>query len=110
MAERILMKHPVSGLIAKGFYGFSWTTSFFGGIPALFRGDFVTFLLIFAVQAVLGVFTLGIGSVVFGLIWAFFYNRYYTRKLVEKGYVFADSETRNQEALQAVGVVPVAAS
>jgi uncharacterized membrane protein len=26
MAKEILMKHPQTGVIKKGFYGFSWTS------------------------------------------------------------------------------------
>jgi hypothetical protein len=41
-----MMKNPNTGVIKKGFYGFSWTTFLFGGIPALFRGDIITGLVV----------------------------------------------------------------
>lgn len=38
MATVVMLKHPETGIVTKGFYGFSWTTFFFGCLPALFRG------------------------------------------------------------------------
>jgi hypothetical protein len=99
-----MMKHRQSGLVKTGFYGFSWTTLFFGMFPALFRGDFITFIGGFVVLAILGIVTVGVGAAVAMLIWAFFYNRYYTRRLLEQGYEFADSETKTSEAKLRLGV------
>ena len=84
MATVVMMKHPQTGLVQKGFFGFSWTTFFFGGWPAIFRGDFIVGVMFVVLQF----FTFGIASI----IWAFLYNKSYTRKLLEKGYQFADSE------------------
>jgi hypothetical protein len=39
MASSILIKHPDSGLMKKGYYGFSWTYLFFGFFVPLFRGE-----------------------------------------------------------------------
>ena len=58
--------------------GFSWTTFFFGGWPAIFRQDW----LMGAVILVLSVFTWGLA----GIIFAFFYNKIYLKSLFEKGY------------------------
>ena len=104
MASTVMLKHRDSGLVKRGFYGFSWTTLFFGFFPALFRGDFITFLGGFAVLIVLGVFTIGIGSGIAMIVWAFWYNKYYTRKLLERGYMFADSEGVVAEAKTKLGV------
>jgi len=58
--------------------GFSWTTFFFGGFPALFRGDWLTGILI-----IIGcMFTWG----VVGIVMAFLYNKMYAKKLFDKGY------------------------
>lgn len=87
-----------------GYYGFSWTTLFFGGFPALFRGDFLTFMGAFVVLFLLGI---GIHPFVIPLamfVWAFFYNGYYTKKLLEKGYAFSDSQHTNEEAARELGV------
>ena len=35
MATRISMRHKESGIMKVGYYGFSWTTFFFGFFPAL---------------------------------------------------------------------------
>ena len=105
MAEKILMKHKESGLITDGFYGFSWTTLLFGALPALFRGDFATFLVGFAVLVILAIATFGIGAYIAAFIWSFQYNKYYTRRLLERGYVLAGTEVENAKAASVLGVV-----
>lgn len=104
MATRIAMKHRESGLMKDGFYGFSWTTFFFGAFPALFRGDFLTFIGVFVVIAIIAVVTIGIGAWPAMIVWAFMYNKYYTRKLIEKGYAFAGSDGDNAMAAAALGI------
>ncbi|NUB24430.1 hypothetical protein [Azospirillum brasilense] len=96
MATVVMMKHPQTGLTKKGFVGFSWTTLFFGGFPALFRGDWVIGL----VLIILSVVTWGIA----GIIAAFLYNKHYTTKLIESGYQFADTEALNTIARAKLGV------
>lgn len=96
MATIVMMKHRETGLVKKGFVGFSWTTLFFGGFPALFRGDF----LIGLVFILLAVLTGGLSNIIV----AFFYNKQYTTKLVEAGYQFADNEGLNTLARAKLGV------
>jgi hypothetical protein len=91
-----MLKHPKTGILKKGFFGFSWTTLFFGGFPAIFRGD----LLIGVLFLILQWFTFGLA----GLIWAFIYNKTYTTKLIEQGYEFADSPTLVNEARAKLGI------
>lgn len=104
MAKSIQLKHKTSGIMKTGYFGFSWTTLFFGGFPALFRGDFLTFIGTFVVLFLIGIVTFGVGAFIAMFIWAFFYNGYYTRKLLEKGYVFSDFQNTTQEAARVLGV------
>lgn len=104
MATKIALRHRDSGIVKDGFYGFSWTTFFFGFLPALFRGDFITFIGGFVITVIIGFMTLGFGAFFIGFVWAFMYNRYYTRKLLERGYVMAGSETENTTAALALGI------
>ncbi len=104
MAHKVALKNPTNGLTTTGFYGFSWTTLFFGFFPAIFRKDFLTFGLGLVIYVLLAVVTVGIGSLVASIAWAFMYNKYYTRKLITQGYRFADSDEVNKAAAQALGV------
>jgi hypothetical protein len=97
MATTIPMHHPQTGIQKTGIYGFSWTTFFFGGLPAFFRGDIVVGVCVI----IAGVFTCWIAP----FIWAFMYNKRYTLALVEKGYVFVGSEAENARAKQKLGIV-----
>jgi hypothetical protein len=91
-----MMKHPRTGLVKSGVIGFSWTTFFFGGFPAMFRGDWIFGLILI----VLNILTFGVA----GLIAAFVYNKHYTTKLIEQGYELADSEALNTLARAKLGV------
>jgi hypothetical protein len=69
---------------------------FWGGFVPLFRGDILMSLLVFLVQ----IPTCGFGTI----IWAFFYNRSYTTKLIEQGYQLADDEHRMMIAREKLGM------
>ncbi|MDA8384275.1 MAG: hypothetical protein M0037_14695 [Betaproteobacteria bacterium] len=96
MATKILLQHPVTGLVKTGFYGFSWTTLFFGGWPALFRGDFLMAFVFIVLEYV----TFGLS----GLVLAFTYNKIFTTKLIEGGYVLAGSAGENALAAAKLGI------
>jgi hypothetical protein len=96
MAQIVMLRNPQTGIVKKGFYGFSWTTFFWGGLPALFRGDILVGLGV----VVLSILTWGVA----GFLWAFFYNKHYTLKLIEQGYQFADSEGKVALARAKLGV------
>ena len=108
MARWIMLKHRESGIIKRGYYGFSWTTFLFGGFPALFRGDFTSFIGFFVITIVLALLTYGIAGWFTGIFWAFFYNKYYTRRLLERGYQFADLPVVVEHACARLGVRPPA--
>lgn len=104
MAKVIQLKHSATGLTKNGFYGFSWTTFFFGPFVPLFRGDFLTFLGYFAVVLIISIFTAGIGGFFCFFIWSFFYNSFYTKKLIERGYEFSGTPEQNNEAATDLGI------
>jgi hypothetical protein len=110
MATKIALKHKQSGVTKLGYYGFSWTTFFFGFFPALFRGDFLTFIGGFVVSTIIGILTLGMGLLFINLVWAFMYNKYYTRKLLEGGYELVGSSGDNTLAASALGIVSPASA
>lgn len=96
MATVVNMRNPKTGLTKKGVVGFSWTTLFFNGFPALLRGDF----LIGIALMVAGIFTIGFS----GIFAAFVYNKYYTTKLLENGYEFNDTPKKVSLAEQKLGI------
>lgn len=74
----IYFKQPNSGKLREAPVGFSWTTLFFGFLPALLRGHWTVAL----IMALLSVLTLGIS----GLIFPFIYNAMYIKHLIAEGY------------------------
>lgn len=96
MAWDIRMRHPQSGIVTRGVIGFSWTTLFFSGFPALFRGDLLTGTLVLLLSCS--------SFWIAAIIWAFLYNKVYTRGLLEKGYVFDDDPRKVAEARFVLGM------
>ena len=99
MAKRVALIHPQTGLMKSGFYGFSWTFLFFGWFVPLFRGELMIALLHFTITVI----TIGLWQIIF----AFLYNKQYTTRLLEKGYVLNDSAEVNEEARQRLGIARV---
>ena len=99
MAKKVVLIHPQTGLLKSGFYGFSWTFLFFGWFVPLFRGELLIALMHFAITVI----TFGIWQIIF----AFLYNKQYTSRLLEKGYILNDTEEVNEEARQKLGIVKV---
>lgn len=97
MATAVMIKHPASGMIKKGYFGFSWTYLFFGWWVPLIRGEVGIAL----IHLVFTTITFGLWQ----LIVAFLYNKQYmTRMVVEKGFVLADSESTNTLARLKLGM------
>lgn len=92
------MAHSIISLEQNGItkaapIGFSWTTLFFGPIPALLRGH----ILMGAILLALAIITAGISSI----IAAFIYNKMYVTYLIEKGYRFKDVQRgKSKEDIQ----------
>lgn len=77
MATSIVLKHE-DGRVKESFVGFSWTCFFFGPFVPLLRGDYVNALICFLLSM-----CFGIGNIVY----AFIYNKMYTKNLIERfGY------------------------
>ena len=66
--------------------GFSWTTLFFGPLPALFRGDLKWAAIQFIANVAVGSVTLGFGLIVTFAIFAFIYNHRYEQDLRAAGW------------------------
>ena len=128
MAKIVMMKHEKTGVVKKGFYGFSWTLFFFSGFPALLRGDVLTgwsiigfyfvynialFLILFhslhdVIPVWFGMFVLASSAVsslfTLNVACAFVYNKRYTLHLLEQGYQFCDTPTIVTEAKMKLGI------
>ena len=99
MAKKVALIHPQTGVMKSGFYGFSWTFLFFGWFVPLFRGELMIALLHFTITVI----TIGLWQIIF----AFLYNKQYTTRLLEKGYVLNDTVEVNEEARQRLGIAKV---
>lgn len=96
MATRVLMRHPSSRLIKKGYFGFSWTYLFFGWLVPLFRGE----LVVAALHLFFTIITLGIWQI----ITAFLYNRQFMTRQLEKGYELYDELITMKLARMKIGI------
>ena len=92
-----------AGVVKEVKVGFSWTTFFFGFIPALIRGDLKWALIMVLLAGVAGVFTLGVGAWIPGIIFSFIYNKIYIKNLMEKGYT-PESES-DKSVLVSKGII-----
>lgn len=90
--------NPENGQVRAAKVGVSWTTLWFGPIPALMRGDWYNFALMIVLDMIyfMGVSMLGlqitmpIPAIIFGLI----YNLMYFRHLFTLGYQPADDRSK----------------
>ncbi|MEC5408042.1 hypothetical protein VOM14_21030 [Paraburkholderia sp. MPAMCS5] len=97
MATKIILKHPATGLMKDGYYGYSWTYLFFGWWVPLIRGE----LGVAALHLLFSCFTFGAWQVIV----SFLYNKQYmTRMMIDKGFVLAGSPEANARARMRLGV------
>ena len=75
---KVMLKNE-AGLSKEVKVGFSWTTFFFGFIPALIRGDLKWAIIMFLLSAVVGSFTFGVGAWVVWIVFSFIYNKIYIK-------------------------------
>lgn len=85
-----MLKHKESGIMKKGYFGFSWTYLFFGWFVPLFRGEISIALL----HLLVSLLTFGIWQIIF----AFLYNKQFTLRQLEKGYILSDTPELMQQA------------
>ena len=104
MASAVKMTHSNTNVVKNGFYGFSWTSFFFSGIPAIVRGEAGIGLGILVGTIVLGALSVGILGILVNVIWAFMFNKNYTHKLLERGYAFTDEEEEVSKAKAALDI------
>lgn len=99
MASKVLIQNPINGLTNMGYFGFSWTYLFFGGLVPLFRGE----IGIGCLHILLSFITFGISNIIF----SFLYNKQYMTRMIEKGYVLKDSESVMYLARKKLGIEKV---
>lgn len=99
MANRVMMLNKKTGVLKKGYFGFSWTYLFFGFWVPLIRGE----IFISLIHMIFTIMSLGIWQI----IMAFLYNRQFMIRILEKGYDFYDNETIVKRAQQKLGVVNI---
>lgn len=92
----VMVRHSQSGLMKKGFYGFSPTYLCFGWWVPLFRGE----IGIAALHLLFSLFTFGLWQI----IAAFIYNKQYTIRLLTNGWQLSDSAESKEAARQAIGI------
>lgn len=105
MATAVRLIHPQSGLVKTGYFGFSWTSFFFSGIPAITRGDVGIGLGVLLGTILLGAFSAGLLGAVVNVIWAFVYNKMFTTKLIEAGYRIEDRPDVVDRARAKLGIL-----
>ena len=102
MASKVIMRNE-RGDLKEGFIGWSWTTFFFGCLPALFRGDLKGLAAIFFSSVIASLIVTAISvsqsDEVYGTIllsgslrifWSAYYNSWHMGRLKERGFVLVN--------------------
>ncbi len=110
MARQILLRHPETNDVRKGYYGFCWTGLFFGGLPALARGNTKTGIALLVLAGLPFVLPHHFARALAGFLYIFIaivfaceYNRFYTLALLDRGYQFFDRADYVASAKRALG-------
>jgi len=88
----ITFENKNTGAIKIAPIGFSWTSFFFSGIPALMRGHIGMGI----IQIILSMITFSFSNIVFGFI----YNKMYIKHMIAEGAKMS-SATLSDDALKA---------
>ena len=97
LQKTVLVKHQASGLVKKGYFGFSWTYLLFGWLVPIIRGE----VMIGVLHLILTAFTFG----VFQLVMPFLYNKQYMTRLLTSGWQLCDEENIMAAARLKLGIV-----
>lgn len=89
---KITFEHPEIGTVRKAPVGFSWTLFLLGPIVCLFRKDWFWLLIMLVATGI----TYGISCLVF----PFFYNKLYIKRLLKRGYKVAATENMDIATLR----------
>jgi hypothetical protein len=92
MATPVQMTNSTTGIVTTGYIGFSYSYFFLGifnlgWIVPLYRGDLVMSLILL----IFHILTLPLWTVT-AFLFGLFFNKYYTLRLIEQGYIFTDSD------------------
>ena len=87
MAIEILIKHKESGIIKKGYYGYSWTYLFFGWFVPTIRGE----LGVAALHLLFSIASIGVWQVIV----SFLYNKQYMTRMLTNGWVLTGGDSKN---------------
>lgn len=101
MAKKIKMINKKTGDMKYGFYGFSWSCLVFGYFPMFYRRDYFFASLYFTFWILSGLPTDGLSIIFAQPVTACYYNFFYTRRLLYKGYEFSAPE-KDIEAAKSV--------
>ncbi|MBL8807793.1 MAG: hypothetical protein JNN22_13185 [Rhodospirillales bacterium] len=110
MARAIILRHPDTNEVRTAYYGFSWTGLFFGGLPALARGNIKVglFMLALAIAPFLlrHPFSRALAGFLYifsAIVFASEYNRFFTIRLLDRGFQFFDRAEHVAAAKRALG-------
>jgi hypothetical protein len=96
LQKSVLVKHQQSGLVKKGYFGYSWTYLLFGWLVPIFRGE----VGIGVLHLLLTAFTFGI----FQIVMPFLYNKQYMTRLLTSGWQLSDEESTMAAARLKLGI------